>query len=82
MNSMTKFSAEELRRFAGQCLARVGVPEEEAALIAETMVEADARGIHSHGLMRLPVYAQRIRKGYILRGPISRSWLSSPGPGT
>lgn len=36
-------------------------------MIAETMVEADARGIHSHGLMRLPVYAQRIRKGYILR---------------
>jgi LDH2 family malate/lactate/ureidoglycolate dehydrogenase len=67
MKSLTKLSAEELRRFAGRCLAKLGVPEEEAALIAETMVEADARGIHSHGLMRLPVYAQRIRKGYIFR---------------
>jgi LDH2 family malate/lactate/ureidoglycolate dehydrogenase len=30
------------------------------------MIEADARGIHSHGLMRLPIYIQRIERGLII----------------
>lgn len=44
---------------------QVGVPVEEAGLIARTLIEADARGIHSHGVMRLPLYLSRIQKGLI-----------------
>ena len=29
------------------------------------MIEADSRGIHSHGLMRLPIYIERMQKGFI-----------------
>lgn len=55
----------QLAEFSSRCLVKAGVPEHEAQIITETMIEADARGIHSHGLMRLPIYIQRIQKEYI-----------------
>lgn len=50
-----------LIQFSNQCLIQSGVPVEEATIITQTLIEADARGIHSHGLMRLPLYVQRIQ---------------------
>lgn len=61
--------ASEMIRFSNSCLAHAGVPEQEAQTITNTMIEADAKGIHSHGLMRLPIYIQRIRHGLML--PVS-----------
>lgn len=58
--------AAELRRFSNSCLVKAGVPEQEAQTITDTMVEADAKGIHSHGLMRLPIYVERFRRGLML----------------
>ncbi|MED1824889.1 Ldh family oxidoreductase [Brevibacillus agri] len=55
----------KLTEFSQTCLEKAGVPQHEARIITETMIEADARGIHSHGLMRLPIYVQRIQKGFI-----------------
>jgi LDH2 family malate/lactate/ureidoglycolate dehydrogenase len=57
----------KLMEFANRCLIAVGVPEQEASIISNSLVEADARGIHSHGLMRLPIYIQRMEKGLIRR---------------
>lgn len=56
----------KLQAFTTRCFVKTGVPEYEANLISRTLVEADARGIHSHGLMRLPIYIERMQKGYIL----------------
>lgn len=58
-------SVTKLTEFSQTCLEKAGVPQHEARIITETMIEADARGIHSHGLMRLPIYVQRIQKGFI-----------------
>ncbi len=55
--------ASTLADFSNRCLTAAGVPADEAALITATLIEADARGVHSHGLMRLPLYVSRIRKG-------------------
>ncbi|QHE83713.1 Ldh family oxidoreductase [Hydrogenophaga sp. BPS33] len=41
----------------------VGVPEEEAALAADTLVQADLWGHQSHGLLRLAWYVARLRSG-------------------
>lgn len=57
--------ATKLAEFSNRCLVKVGVPEHEAEIITNTMIEADARGIHSHGLIRLPIYVQRIQKGLV-----------------
>lgn len=48
---------------AAGLLVRAGVPEDKAALTARCIVTADAWGIASHGLMRLPYYLERIAAG-------------------
>jgi L-2-hydroxycarboxylate dehydrogenase (NAD+) len=39
---------------------RAGMPGTEAALLAETLVVADLRGVHSHGVLRVPEYVQKL----------------------
>ncbi len=56
-------SLEELRALAAAALRRAGVPEEGAAIVAGALVEAEARGIESHGLRLLPSYVARIKAG-------------------
>ena len=58
-----RFPACRLQEFARGVLETVGVPGEDAALFAHLLVEADCRGVHSHGIMRLPVYVARIEGG-------------------
>ena len=41
----------------------------DAKLIARCLVEADLRGISSHGIMRTAIYARRLREGQINRTP-------------
>ena len=37
--------------------------EKDAATVADSLTIADARGVYSHGIMRTPIYAERIRCG-------------------
>src|SRR5216117_3988485 len=46
-------------------LRGLGANEEEAFIQADVWTEADLRGIHSHGVQRLPVMAIRIQKGLL-----------------
>jgi LDH2 family malate/lactate/ureidoglycolate dehydrogenase len=46
-------------------LRKLGAREDEAADQARVLVEGDLRGRPSHGVQRLPVIAQRIRRGLI-----------------
>ncbi|GAK12372.1 LOW QUALITY PROTEIN: (R)-2-hydroxyacid dehydrogenase [Geomicrobium sp. JCM 19039] len=39
-----------------------GVPEQDASTIAEDLVAANVRGLDSHGISRMPMYLERIRK--------------------
>ena len=50
----------------------VGVPEEDAGLVADTALTADIRGVASHGSVRLPVYRERIHRGLINPTPSIR----------
>src|SRR5262249_2926720 len=36
---------------------------EDARLVAETLVEADLRGCHSHGVLRVLEYVRKLRQG-------------------
>ncbi len=44
---------------------RLDVPAEDAQIVAEHLVEADLRGVHSHGVIRVPTYVAAIRDGKI-----------------
>jgi LDH2 family malate/lactate/ureidoglycolate dehydrogenase len=46
-------------------LCGLGANKEEAYIQADVWTEADLRGIHSHGVQRLPVMATRIQKGLL-----------------
>jgi L-2-hydroxycarboxylate dehydrogenase (NAD+) len=56
-------TAETLSAFAAGLLAACGVPVGDAAAAAGILVEADLRGVHSHGVLGLLVYTRRLRAG-------------------
>lgn len=52
-----------LRRFTKAALERVGVSHDEAIIGADALIEADLRGIETHGVEFLPVYCKRFEQG-------------------
>jgi LDH2 family malate/lactate/ureidoglycolate dehydrogenase len=55
--------APGLRTFATRVFTELGVPVEDAAIVADSLVEADLRGVSSHGVLRIPSYVKRILDG-------------------
>lgn len=53
------------REICAQLFTTVGVPKEDACVIADAAVSADIRGMASHGTARLTVYRKRIQQGLI-----------------
>lgn len=54
---------EDEMRVATGVLVALGVRESDARIQARWLVEADQRGYGSHGLQRLPLLAERIKRG-------------------
>lgn len=63
------FSVTDLQTFATAALETQGVPHRDAELTARSLVEADRRGISSHGLLRLPLYVSALLEGGIASKP-------------
>ena len=57
------FGAEDLIGFATRVFAAAGLPDADAAVVAENLVTADLRGVYSHGVMRVPIYLERLGRG-------------------
>lgn len=55
----------ELKVFSQEILIKLGLKEEEAEIVSNILIAADLRGISSHGIARLPIYAKRIEFGLI-----------------
>jgi len=66
--SDTRISVSELIRFCGDCFSKLGLCAEDAKLTAEAIVAANLRGVDSHGIIRMKVYADRLRAGGIKPG--------------
>jgi len=57
---------EVLENFMKDALKGAGVPEEDARIVADVLIESDKRGIDSHGIGRLkPIYIDRIDAGIL-----------------
>ncbi|HEY1420142.1 MAG TPA: Ldh family oxidoreductase [Candidatus Dormibacteraeota bacterium] len=54
--SALRFRTHDLRALASTALHKAGLVEEEAALVAEILIDAEERGYDSQGVMRLPQY--------------------------
>ena len=60
---MALLKVEEVRRTAEQALVRAGVPQHIAAVQVDLWLDAELRGVLSHGLLRLERLVERIGKG-------------------
>ena len=58
----------DLEAYVAGIFQRHGVPDDEARITAHILVQADVRGIQSHGVARTARYLAGIRKGYIVPG--------------
>ena len=58
-----RFSIAELTALVAAAFERAGVPAERAEVAAGVLVEAEARGIESHGVRMLPSYVSRLHHG-------------------
>ena len=58
-----RLSPASLRDFATGVLVAHDVPDADAALVADSLVQADLWGHQSHGVLRLPWYAARLHSG-------------------
>jgi LDH2 family malate/lactate/ureidoglycolate dehydrogenase len=58
-------AAEAAEIFAQKLLLAHGLPEADAKIVASCLVSADLRGVDTHGLARLPIYLDRLRRGLI-----------------
>ncbi|KAI1964692.1 hypothetical protein LOZ58_001379 [Ophidiomyces ophidiicola] len=56
-----RVSASAARRFVQTLLEKHQTPTQYAALVAKCLVDADLRGVDSHGINRIPSYIARIR---------------------
>lgn len=73
------FKAEFLRDFAEKLLLVAGADPSSAATTARVLLDADLKGISSHGLVRLPVYVRRLEAGLVNPQPQLRI-LREEGP--
>ncbi len=56
-----------MNRFMIDAFKGYGVPEKDAVICADVLLESDRRGIESHGCNRFkPIYIDRIKKGTLL----------------
>lgn len=72
MTEVKRYRPEEIHEFCCAILTNLNVPREDAQEVAGCLLQADLRGVDSHGMIRLPVYADRIRKGVVNPRPVPR----------
>ena len=61
MSAAPRVDAARLTGFAAAVYAGAGMPEADARLVADTLVQADLWGHQSHGVLRLGWYLDRVR---------------------
>jgi len=72
---------DKLENFMIDVFIKVGVPEGDAKICAEVLIDADKRGIDSHGIGRFkPIYIDRIKAK--LQSPITQISIIKESPTT
>jgi LDH2 family malate/lactate/ureidoglycolate dehydrogenase len=62
-------SAEALGRLLGGLFAATGMNADDAGYCAEALVQTNLWGIDSHGVLRAPIYLERLRNGAVNPNP-------------
>jgi LDH2 family malate/lactate/ureidoglycolate dehydrogenase len=70
--------SERLYRYVAEIFVGLGLPSADAEVVSRSLIEADLRGVRSHGVMRVPTYQKGIANGTINPRP-SLKVLSDSG---
>lgn len=62
-NEKRSVSIGDAERFTAALYEAAGMGREDAETVAKNLVEADARGVYSHGIQRNSLYIKRFEKG-------------------
>jgi LDH2 family malate/lactate/ureidoglycolate dehydrogenase len=65
MTSAYVYRRAELQHFAAGVFETTGLRRADAWILADSLVDADERGIVTHGLVRLPAYWGQLRSGQV-----------------
>jgi len=76
-----KVTREQLHTLISNKINKAGLPREQANIVADVLVHADARGVHSHGAVRVEYYSERISKGGTNNNPDFRFEKTGPCSG-
>ena len=76
--STWRVDAGELRRLVSEVGELCGLPADHVPLFADGLLEADLRGIPSHGVYRLGMYARGFQRGLINPTPQLQEFGSRP----
>ena len=81
METRPYVSWNQIGSFMVDVFKAYGVPEEDAKICADVLMESDRRGIESHGCNRFkPIYLDRIEKGTLL--PVTKLEILKETPTT
>src|SRR5687768_16685521 len=64
-----RYAYQDLLDFGSRVLERLDVPPANAGHVSACLTKAELRGVDSHGMIRLPVYAGRVRAGVVKARP-------------
>ena len=65
---MKRYPINYLREVSARIFVARGAPRQDAELVATMLVQANARGLDSHGILRIPQYIKGIDEGQIRPG--------------
>jgi L-2-hydroxycarboxylate dehydrogenase (NAD+) len=74
-----RVTADRIRSFIRDALMEVGVPDQDAEVVADLMARADMIGSDAHGIFRLPHYVARIKGGALNLRPHIKVTRETPG---
>jgi LDH2 family malate/lactate/ureidoglycolate dehydrogenase len=63
LENIVYIDASTLENFMKDVFEGLGVPKEDARIIANVLITSDLRGIESHGIQRCKMYYDRIKEG-------------------
>lgn len=58
-----------LSAFSKDILMEVGLSEKDAAIVTDSLIDANLRGVDTHGITRLSIYTRRLEEGAVNSNP-------------
>jgi LDH2 family malate/lactate/ureidoglycolate dehydrogenase len=73
---LRRYRHDDLFDYGRRVFESLGVPAADAREASACLTKAELRGVDSHGMIRLPVYARRLQAGVVKARPALRLHLS------